>query len=412
MTDFTRVAQNVTIRAKAWVKLSPKLLFWPCVLFVRRPKLASEVGESYLRNEGRVYIIPCGPEKAPLKPYKHGVWLSASNTAPFTRRYDERLEKGSSSIYTAQFMDAVHELKHDPSSVDFDFKFKGTFEIRELEHQKMKELKCEREAIAREKILLAGQARHNKKQKRACIEDVPIGTIDYGVRSREPESCVMIKMIPPPNTTSSILPSYPVPSIAAVKSVVGVLHTLLEQSPLPTSDFSIESGSKPLGAHQHYLDSSADSSVTAITRLDNLFPWKLSNFLGSALSLTTDRDGSISSSSPSQNTTRTHAHTHSHTRKHGFGDEYSSQEARFPENGEPERTKRSHNSLEHGNAKECMDVANTVIMELDKKKFYGRQSARKRENPHRIEIRRQQAVDKIKQQVGGGGGTRRLTAGH
>jgi hypothetical protein len=113
-------------RVKSWVKLTHQLVWWPCILYIRKP--AGELGIENLREETKVFVQPCGQNAAPLKPFFHGVWKNATRVSPFATRFDIRYDAGmSESKISKNFQQAVDQLNRS-DALSFNFKFIGSYE--------------------------------------------------------------------------------------------------------------------------------------------------------------------------------------------------------------------------------------------------------------------------------------------
>lgn len=125
-------AESYVFRCKAWVKLSTKLKSWPCVVYVRKPRLGSKIGENYLRDETRLCVVPCGDGPC-LKPYKHGVWYEVKKISPFLINREKNIADGLENLESRAketFVKAISELI-DSDIKDYVFKFDGTLEVTE-----------------------------------------------------------------------------------------------------------------------------------------------------------------------------------------------------------------------------------------------------------------------------------------
>ena len=155
-------AQNITVIAKAWIKLtSKKPIYWPCKVYIRHPMVNSVIGEQYLKTESRMYIIPYGPMCSLLRPYKHGVWLNASKLSCYkSKSYDKKVNEGFSSAYSSIFKQALDECNNDLNSVSVRFKLDGTCdtEHKQIELKRLAdEDKANREAVKRELLNIQAQ---------------------------------------------------------------------------------------------------------------------------------------------------------------------------------------------------------------------------------------------------------------
>lgn len=128
-------SESHVFRCKAWVNLSSKLSMWPSIAYVREPVNGSRVGVSYLRDENRLLIVPCG-EGSCLKPYKHGVWFHVNRISPFSKNKDRNIDHGREKLETRVkevFEQALEEL-HASDAEDFVFKFEGSLEINRAKY--------------------------------------------------------------------------------------------------------------------------------------------------------------------------------------------------------------------------------------------------------------------------------------
>lgn len=146
-----------TIMVKSWVKINPKLLFWPCKIFIRYTLKDSEKGEAYLRSERRVFLIPYGPEFARIKPYMHGVWMTTANILVYeSKSYGLRISEGEASAHSAQFKEAVRQCEGDPDAKLYRFKFEGSLDIEE-KRQEIRNLMLQKKLQEKEEKLLRQQ---------------------------------------------------------------------------------------------------------------------------------------------------------------------------------------------------------------------------------------------------------------
>ena len=98
-------------------------------MYIRQPKAGSELGQQYLKEERKCFVVPYGPYLGPLKPYHHGVWIVAKQIVPFSKKKSERMEEGNNSRYTEIFSAALKQMMDDKSVDDYDFKFCGTLDV-------------------------------------------------------------------------------------------------------------------------------------------------------------------------------------------------------------------------------------------------------------------------------------------
>lgn len=121
-------------KCKCWVKFSLKMCFWPCVVFIRRPKPLNDSAIQFLKEEKKVYVEPFGEFAYPIRPYKHGVWMCTNKIRPYLRPIDSLADQELQKPYKSNFSIACEEARNSTIS-DANFKFIGTLEV-ELEKSK------------------------------------------------------------------------------------------------------------------------------------------------------------------------------------------------------------------------------------------------------------------------------------
>ena len=130
VTNFNRIvpADTYVNRYKSWTKLSTKFTHWPCIIYIRTPKIGSKKGIKYLKDEKRVFVVPCGPKKSsPVKPYAHGVWMKTDSIRPFQADSEKYIQLGIASRFSDAFEQALKEIQNCDAR-DVLFAFEGSYE--------------------------------------------------------------------------------------------------------------------------------------------------------------------------------------------------------------------------------------------------------------------------------------------
>lgn len=117
---------HVTL-TKAWVKIRPNVCYWPCRIYIRRPR--SEEGVEYLKEEQSIFVEPFGEAKLFLKRYIKGAWIRVKNIRPWgSGTYQKRQGAlGQPTNVRELFSAALAEAdKSDILAVHFEFD--GTYD--------------------------------------------------------------------------------------------------------------------------------------------------------------------------------------------------------------------------------------------------------------------------------------------
>jgi hypothetical protein len=135
-------------RCRGWAVLQPPKpgkssggsaldFFWPCVIYLRAP--LNQDGADFLVSETKLMVIPCGPaehKNAPLRPYKHGVWVDTrwvfpfliSTTTAVESDRSDRIRVGLESKHRDCFAQGLQELETMTGLAD-EFELVGTLDV-------------------------------------------------------------------------------------------------------------------------------------------------------------------------------------------------------------------------------------------------------------------------------------------
>ena len=303
-----------TIMVKGWVKLNPKLVFWPCKIFVRYTSKDSEKGEAYLRSERRVFLLPYGPEFNQIKPYMHGVWITTANILMYdTKKINLRISEGEASTkFSAYFKEAVRQCESDPGSIHYKFKFEGSLDVEE-KRQEIKSLLLQKKLEEKEEKLLrqqqykaifsTGGEYGSSRRRQHSGEDDSLGSSSKRLKSGTTRMISMSESHSPPIWSKYYLPFKMFQSSLqnihpagadSIQNVVRVLEAQKQSLNEVTTTSSSTGGSsnnKKKSATNSDTHNNSALSKLGFNDLSKLFPFKISSLCASVeLPIATFRD--------------------------------------------------------------------------------------------------------------------------